>query len=69
VLLKAGANHNLVAGNSMLGMQQAGIALEPGVWGNTIRANDVLCAVEAACLTVDAQPAEMAANTIKGNRP
>jgi nitrous oxidase accessory protein NosD len=69
VLLNAEARDNRVVGNSMLAMQQAGISLEPGVVGNTLRGNDVLCAIEAACRTVDAQPAEVQANTIQGNRP
>jgi hypothetical protein len=69
VLLNREAYRNLVANNSMIGIQAAGIALEPGVQNNTIRANDVLCARDTACLTVDAQPGELETNAIQGNRP
>ncbi len=69
VLLKSEASRNLVANNSILGIQQGGVSLEPGVQGNTIRSNTVLCAYDAPCVTVDAGPAEVEANTVKENRP
>ena len=69
VLLKSEAFSNLIAHNSIIGVHQSGISLEAGVSNNTIRDNDIGCAVEAPCLTVNAPLAEMETNTIQGNRP
>jgi parallel beta-helix repeat protein len=69
VLLNGGATRNMIANNSIIGAQQAGISLEAGVARNTIQGNDVLCAYDSPCFTVNAGEAEWAANTIKGNRP
>ena len=69
VLLNSEASRNLVIGNSILAIQEGGIALEAGVRANTIRSNLVACAAERSCLTVDIQPEEMEMNTIQDNRP
>ena len=60
---------NNVLENTILGVSAAGIALEPGVTGNRVMANKVLCAPEATCLTVDAGADVLEMNTIAGNRP
>ena len=69
VLLGQETWQNIVQENTILGMTAAGIALEPGVAGNRVLANSVLCALEANCLTVDAVPEIEEMNTIFGNRP
>ena len=69
VLLKSEAFSNLIVDNTIIGVQQSGISLEAGVSDNTIRGNDVLCAVDAPCLTVNAPSPEMESNTIQANRP
>lgn len=69
VLLRNEANRNMVQNNTILGVSAAGIALEPGVTGNKILANRVLCAAESHCLTVDAAPETIKVNKIAGNRP
>ena len=56
---------NLVQQNTILGVSQSGIALEPGVTGNQILANKVTCAAGAGCLAVDATPEVAEMNTIK----
>jgi parallel beta-helix repeat protein len=61
--------HNTVKGNTILGVSAAGIALEPGVAGNRVSGNLVLCAFETSCLTVDAGSEATEMNTIAGNRP
>jgi nitrous oxidase accessory protein NosD len=60
---------NLVQGNTILGVSAAGIVLEPGVAGNRILANRVLCAAGSQCLTVSASPEVAELNKICGNRP
>ncbi len=60
---------NLVQGNTILGVSASGIALEPGVAGNRILANRVLCAPGSGCLTVNASPEVAELNKIAGNRP
>ena len=69
VLLGQEAWKNMVQANTILRVSAAGIALEPGVTGNRVLANRVLCAARAECLTVDAAPETAAMNTIAGNRP
>lgn len=60
---------NRIQSNTILGVEAAGVALEPGVNGNRIQANHVLCAPAAECLTVDAGLAELETNTLTGNLP
>jgi nitrous oxidase accessory protein NosD len=55
---------NMIQGNTIFGVSQSGIALQPGVVGNRILANRVLCAANASCLTVDAAPEVAERNTI-----
>jgi len=60
---------NVVQRNSILGVQAAGIVLTPGVVGNRVLANKVLCDIGATCLTVSADDATSEINIIAGNRP
>lgn len=69
ILLNGEAYKNQVIDNSMLGIQQAGVSLEPGVSENRIYKNRVVCALAASCLTVDASPESIKLNHITGNRP
>lgn len=69
VLLGQESRKNMVQANTFLGVSAAGIALEPGVTGNWILANRVLCASGMSCLTVDALPEVAEMNTIAGNHP
>ena len=69
VLLGQDAWNNSVQINTILGVEQSGIALEPGVTGNRIVANRVLCAPGASCLTVDASEDLAEYNQIAGNKP
>lgn len=67
VLLGQESWKNMVQANTILGVSAAGIALEPGVTGNWILANRVMCAPGVSCLTVDALPAVAEMNKIAGN--
>jgi hypothetical protein len=69
IVLAEEAWDNLVQGNMIIGVGDAGIALEPGVTGNRILANRVRCALGSACLTVDALPYVLASNKVAGNKP
>jgi parallel beta-helix repeat protein len=69
VLLYQEAWRNKVQSNTILGVTQSGIALEPGVTNNQVLANRVTCAEGSACLTVDALPEVMENNTVAGNKP
>jgi nitrous oxidase accessory protein NosD len=64
VLLSNESWKNRVQMNIILGVTQSGVSLEPGVTGNLIMGNIVLCAPGADCVPVDASPEEMKANTI-----
>lgn len=69
VLLGQEAWQNIIQNNSILGVNAAGIGLEPGVSGNGVLDNWVLCALETTCQTVDAASEIVEMNTITGNRP
>jgi hypothetical protein len=69
VLLAQESWKNMVQMNIIRGVSHSGIALEPGVTGNLILTNRVLCAPGTSCLTVDATPEVAEMNTIAGNRP
>ena len=69
VLLGQEAWENIVQINTILGVEQSGVSLEPDVTGNRIVANRVLCAPGASCLTVDAQVDAALYNLIAGNKP
>jgi hypothetical protein len=69
VLLGQESWENTVNANTILGVNAAGIALEPGVISNRILANRVICAVGMCCLTVDALPNVVEVNKIAGNYP
>jgi hypothetical protein len=58
-----------VQANVILGVSLAGITLQPGVVGNRILANRVMCADGTSCLTVDALPNGAEVNKIAGNKP
>ena len=60
---------NRVQANTVLGVSASGIALEPGVTGNWVLANRVVCAPGASCLTIDALPEVAEVNKIAGNQP
>lgn len=61
---------NLVQGNSILGVQLAGIALSPDVTNNRVLENRVLCATGTTCQTVSADEAALIKkNRIAGNKP
>jgi hypothetical protein len=60
---------NLVQANTILNVSVAGITLEPGVIGNRIYANRVMCASGMTCLIVDALPDVAESNKIAGNKP
>ncbi len=68
VVLGQEAWQNIIRNNSILGPTAAGIALEPGVAGNTVLDNRVLCALDTECQTVDATPEIAEMNSITGNR-
>ena len=67
VLLGQESWNNLAQANTILGVSAAGIALEPGVAGNTVAANKVQCALGVNCQTVDASAEIAKRNTIGGN--
>jgi hypothetical protein len=69
VLLGQESWQNMVQANMILGVSAAGIALEPGVNGNRVLVNRVLCAAGANCQTVDAAPEVAEMNKIVGNQP
>ncbi|MCU0485544.1 MAG: right-handed parallel beta-helix repeat-containing protein [Anaerolineales bacterium] len=69
VLLGQEAWENSVQINTILGVEQSGVSLEPDVTGNRIVANRVLCAPGASCLTVDASGDSAEYNLIAGNKP
>jgi hypothetical protein len=58
-----------VHANTILGVSASGIALEPGVTGNWVLANRVVCDPRVSCLTVDALPEVAEVNKIAGNQP
>jgi hypothetical protein len=60
---------NMVQGNTIYGVNYAGIALEPGVIDNQILANRVICAQETGCMTVYAMENVLQSNKIAGNKP
>lgn len=68
-LLGQEAWRNTLQANTIIGVSQAGIALEPGVTENRVLGNRVLCAPGKSCSTVDAAPAAVEMNTITGNQP
>lgn len=69
VRLLTPSNNNQVISNMILGVQAAGISLEPGTYENHIHSNLVKCARGYACLTVDAPGSAAEENYIWGNRP
>ncbi len=69
IFLEQEAWNNLVQGNSILGVHQAGIVLSPDVMNNRVLANRVLCADGTSCQTVSAGEAASEKNKIEGNRP
>jgi nitrous oxidase accessory protein NosD len=69
VLLRAPNDHNLISANTIMGVEAAGVILEPGVYANRILANRVTCAEGFACETVLAPPETWQENLIKGNKP
>ncbi len=69
VLVASPSNNNQVANNVICGVEAAGIALEPGTYGNRVFRNRVSCAAGAACLTVDAPGAAWTDNLIFNNDP
>ena len=69
VLLGQESWKNMVKMNTIYGVEQSGIALEPGVTGSIILSNQVACAPGADCLTVDAMPEVAAVNKILLNVP
>jgi len=69
ILLAREAWGNQVIANSIMGVQAAGIALEPDTVGNKVHGNKVLCAAGSACLTVDISPQALKVNAISGNQP
>jgi hypothetical protein len=60
---------NMVQANTIYGVNNAGITLEPGVIDNHVLANRVICAPETGCLTVDAPEEVRQSNKIAGNKP
>jgi hypothetical protein len=60
---------NTVQGNTVYGVNYAGITLEPGVVGNRVLANKVLCDPKTGCTTVYAIPDVARSNQIAGNKP
>ncbi len=69
LLLGQGATRNIVQANTVIGASLAGVVLDPGVTGNRVLFNRVLCAFEAKCQAVRAAANEMEMNTIRGNQP
>lgn len=69
ILLAREAWGNKLIANSIMGVQSAGIALEPGTAGNKVHGNNVLCAAGSECLTVDISSQALVVNAISGNRP
>jgi hypothetical protein len=64
VLLTQESWKNLVQANTIQGVSQSGIALDPGVTGNQILDNKVSCAPGTSCVKVDAAPEVVKMNTI-----
>ena len=64
MLLTPGATGNKLESNTILGVQLAGITLEPGVKGNLLMGNTVFCAAGASCVALDASPETLRDNTI-----
>ncbi len=69
VLLGQEAWKNILQANTIIGVSQAGITLEPGVSENRVLGNRVLCAPGKSCATVEAAPAAAEMNSITGNQP
>jgi parallel beta-helix repeat protein len=69
ILLRQESWKNEVQGNTIWGVSQAGIALEPGVTGNQILANQVFCARGASCLTLDVTSESVEENNLSENLP
>lgn len=69
ILLGTNSHYNSIVGNSIMGVQASGVALEPGARGNKVHGNKVLCADNQACLTVDASGTALSDNKISGNLP
>jgi hypothetical protein len=60
---------NILQGNTIFGVNYAGIALEPGVVNNQIITNRVICASESGCMMIDALEEVLQSNLIVGNKP
>ena len=69
VLLTNGTNENNIIGNTITLVQDSGIALEGNNFGNKVHGNQVVCAVDFNCLTVNAPPEVFETNKISGNTP
>jgi len=68
VLLVGSSGENEIEGNSIRGVQAAGVAFIGNGSGNKVHGNRVTCAPGAACLAVDAPPSAWETNRISGNR-
>lgn len=69
VFLEQESWNNLVQGNSILGVQLAGIVLSPDVMDDRVLVNRALCAVGLTCQTISASEATLEKNKYAGNRP
>jgi hypothetical protein len=63
------AARNLIEKNVIQEVRTAGVLLETGVSDNLILENSVMCAPGTSCKTVEAAPAVLEVNTIRGNTP
>lgn len=69
VLLTAPSSYNRVIANSISGVEQSGVSLEEGTFGNRVIDNVVSCAPGVECLTVSADGSAAELNKIFGNLP
>lgn len=69
VLLTAPSSYNRVIANSISGVEQSGVSLEDGTFGNRVIDNVVSCAPGVECLTVSADGSAAELNKIFGNLP
>jgi hypothetical protein len=69
ISLDPGTNDNKIISNVISGVQQSGIYLGEGVFGNKVHGNKVSCAPGHSCLTVNASPEVLLTNKISGNKP
>lgn len=69
VALEQEAWNNVVQGNSILGVNWAGVVLGTDVTNNRVLANWIVCAVGTTCQTISADETALTNNKIAGNRP